>query len=103
MPKLERIKELINLLSNKGALVYSGNIGSPTMGGCYYSMFEVTSIEKKGYLFFGRYLGADIIAHQIGLNLAYITGKTPRGDEAVGTGILLKNNLILTCAHVLND
>ena len=102
-PQWERIKELISLLRAKGVIIYSGGIGSPAVGDCYYSMFEITEIERKGCLFLGRYLGADIIANQVGLNLAYITGVTSKGAEAVGTGILLKNNLVLTCAHVLTD
>jgi hypothetical protein len=36
-------------------------------------------------------------------SLVYITGKTNEGDESVGTGLHLYNDMVLTCAHVVND
>jgi hypothetical protein len=98
LPRLVRINELVNLLCVKGALSSLGDNRYRS------SMIELTEIEKKGHLYLGKYLGPEIIADQIGLNLAYITGITlEKGDPAVGSGILLKDNLVLTCAHVLTE
>ncbi len=105
-PKQQRIIELLNLLCLKNLFCFVGFElqGSASMSKCYWYNAELTSLEKKGILFLGRYVGPDIVAHYVKYNLAYITGKTKEnGDESVGTGILLNGNMVLTCAHVIND
>ncbi len=103
-PKLQRICELVNTLQYRNLLTLAGVAqGSPPLSNCYYAGYELTSIEKKGILFLGKYIGAEFIADQIKCNLAYITGKTEKGDLHAGSGIALSENLILTCAHVIND
>jgi S1-C subfamily serine protease len=104
-PKQSRVVELLSLLSSKKCLQDAGlkATGSPPFNQTYYSMIELTNIEQTGCLFLGRYLGLELIADAVKYNLAYITGKTKNGDEHVGSGILIAPQVILTCAHVLND
>lgn len=102
-PKQQRVKELFYQLADKGLLSIDNSFGWQWFDHTYYFMKELTTIEKKGALFLGKYLGIDFIAHKVKKNLARITGKTKEEDETVGTGILVTDSLILTCSHVVND
>lgn len=102
--KMQRVVELIGMLSRKKCLISAGHgQGSPPLCESYYSMLELSCIEAKGVLFLGKFLGLRHIANATKGNLACITGKTPKGDEHIGSGILITPNIVLTCAHVLND
>src|SRR5438445_3195743 len=102
--KQQRVIELIGLLEHKKFLIPAGTgKGSPPFSSTYWSMHELTNIERKGYLFLGKFLGLEFIADATKPNIARIIGTTKSGDESVGTGIMLTPNIVLTCAHVLQD
>jgi V8-like Glu-specific endopeptidase len=49
-----------------------------------------------------RYLGLEYIQHRAKIFVVPITGSN-QGQQGIGTGTLINNDTILTCAHVLND
>lgn len=101
--KQQKIVELLGLLSSKRLLIDAGRgQGSPPFNYAYYCMPELSKIEQKGRLFLGKYLGLQFIAHTTKTNIASITGRS-NGDEHMGSGVLISPNIVLTCAHVLND
>lgn len=99
--KLRRILEVFSLLEKNGLLEASGT--SSSLGRSYFHRKEYTTIEKKGDLFLGKYLGLEITATLIKKNIVHITGEDNKGNERSGTGILISSNVILTCAHVIKD
>ncbi|TXI92674.1 MAG: serine protease [Neisseriales bacterium] len=102
--RIWQVCELIKKFENQGLLVPAGSKnGSPPLNSCYYMMKETSSIERLGLLWLGKYLGKGFISHHIPNNLVFITGKTIKGDLAVGSGILLNDKLVLTCKHVIED
>ncbi len=99
-----RINELVLRLEQKGVLVNAGTNGkSPGLSNCFYFMYEFSSLAGKGRLWLGSILGADYIGYEIKKDLVLITGITPMGDHAIGTGHLILPGVVLTCAHVLDD
>lgn len=100
MPKMQRIQELVDKLKNNNVLQYRGGLD---LNSSFFFMRELTEREKKGRLWLGSVLGSAYIGHEIEKDIAYIEGTTPKGDVAVGTGTLIKDGLILTCAHVVDD
>ena len=103
MPQMQSISNLLLTLQQQGLLSPAGKTtGMFPFCQCYYTMFELTTIEKKGNLFLGKYLGKNFISDQIKANLACITG-TVKGDEHVGSGVLLSSDLVLTCKHVIDE
>lgn len=99
-----RIHDLIKNLESQGLFLPMGakKDNSP-LNCCYYVMKMLSSVERLGILWFGRYLGKGFISHHIPRNLVFITGKTKKGDPGVGSGVLLSNKLVLTCKHVVQD
>jgi len=103
-PKMFRIQELVLRLEQKGVLVNAGTNGKGLgLSTCFYFGYERSSLAQKGRLWLGNVLGADYIGYEIKKDLVLITGVTPAGDCAVGTGLLIIPGVVLTCAHVVDD
>lgn len=100
-PKMQRICELVDLLKNSSILQSVGGGGFTNER--FWFNKELTNREKKGKLWLGRALGESFIGHEIEKDIAYIEGLTLEGDISVGSGILINANIVLTCAHVVND
>ena len=99
-PKMQRIQELIEILKQKYILQSRGGVDIKES---FIFMKELTIREKKGLLWLGAVLGKQYIGYQIEKDIVYIEGITSKGDISVGTGILISNRYILTCAHVVDD
>jgi hypothetical protein len=99
-PKMQRIKELIEKLKQRSVLQSRGGVD---LNESLLFMKELTEREKKGLLWFGSILGISYIGHEIEKDIVYIEGVTSKEDISVGTGTLVSEDAILTCAHVVND
>ena len=99
-PKMQRIQELVEKLKHHNILQYRG--GSD-LNSTFFFMREFTEREKKGSLWLGTILGSAYVGHEIEKDVVYIEGTTPKGDISVGTGTLISDGAILTCAHVVDD
>ncbi len=94
------IKSLIRKMIEQGFLEH---YGGGDMHARYFYSKEVTKLEAQGDLFLGSILGPEFLAHRMEGVVAHITGLTKDGDCAGGTGILLSETVVLTCAHVVDD
>lgn len=99
-PKAQRIQELIELMKQRIILNSCGGSG---LKETLFFARELTKREAKGRLWLGRVLGCSYIGNEIQKDIVYIEGRTTAGDISVGTGTLIENGIILTCAHVVDD
>ncbi|EGR1072210.1 serine protease [Vibrio cholerae] len=99
-PKMQRVREVVELLKSKSILQSRGGVD---LNERFLFFKELTDREAKGFLWLGKILGEAYIGHQIEKDIAYIEGETPLGDISVGTGTLISENVVLTCAHVIDD
>lgn len=99
-PKMQRVREIVELLKSKSILQSRGGVD---LNERFLFFKELTDREAKGFLWLGKILGEAYIGHQIEKDIAYIEGETPLGDISVGTGTLISENVVLTCAHVIDD
>lgn len=99
-----QIIELSKRLEDKGFLSFAGNKGY-TLGTerCFHISYELTKQQQKGRLFLSNVLGIEFVFDIISKNIAHITGENSAGDVVSGSGIMVSNNIILTCAHVVRD
>lgn len=99
-PKRRRINELITKLCQKSILSRYGGVD---INECFFFLHELSNLQRLGFLWFGEILGSQYIGSEIEKDIAYITGVTPKGDISVGTGTLISESAVLTCAHVVPD
>jgi S1-C subfamily serine protease len=96
---LTRKMELTNYLSFAGTKGYSGGLEK-----CYYFMKEFTNIQKKGVFWQTEILGFSFLIEKIKAITIQLVGEDKNNkSESCGTGILINENIIITCAHVIND
>jgi hypothetical protein len=99
-PYMQRVKELLSKLVNESIIqAYSGI----DINGKFLFFREHTQRESLGNLWLGSVLKEEFIGNEIQKDIAYIEGKTLKGDISVGTGILVSSKAVLTCAHVVDD
>lgn len=99
-PHIQNIRLLAQNLERANIIQ---KISSAPMNEMYYCSIEMTNRQIKGDLWLGPALGLPFIAHSIKGNIVFITGYTEKNDISVGTGVLVSEKIILTCAHVIND
>ncbi|PLP95020.1 hypothetical protein CYD26_05910 [Pseudomonas sp. FFUP_PS_473] len=98
-----RIKNLLDSMEQAGILNAIGQSNFVTAPNNYYFLKEFTELEKKGYLWLAPALGPEFLIYHYKKSLVHILGFTKDGDEHAGTGLLLDETTILTCAHVITD
>jgi S1-C subfamily serine protease len=105
----ERLRQhIISIAKNmvqSGLLSFEGRTSAGILGegDLFYSAHERSTGARKGTLFLGRALGASYIAHEIQKALVATSGSNADGDIAIGTGIHVHPEYVLTCDHVLRD
>lgn len=103
-PIQQRIVEIILRLEQNGVLIRAGTEGSALqLSNCYYFIYELSALARKGYLWLGTAMGVDFIGHFVKQDVALITGITKQGDLSIGTGMLVLPGIVVTCAHVISD
>ncbi len=97
------IATMCDALRRAGLLLYSGPRGGALFGESYMTAEGGTPLQRGGRLWLGRALGPELLHAELANYVTMITGVTPDGDPGVGSGLVVADDLILTCAHVLND
>lgn len=98
--RFQRLKEIIELLRSHHLLISKGGVDLQER---FIYQKELTKRESKGFLWLGKVLGRGFIAEYLLNHIVFIRGETDVGDENVGTGILISDHVVLTCAHVIDD
>lgn len=98
---LPQIKKLLDNMEREGLLVvigYGSFVMAPKL---YYSMKELTSMEKKGFAWLTPALGADFLHSYFGEFTVHVIGDHDSVERG-GTGFVISDRHVLTCAHVVN-
>jgi hypothetical protein len=100
-----QIMTMIPRMQDSGVLTLEGHHGGRVFGesACYFFTKELSSRAQRGFLWFGAALGPPFLVPALGGVLVRITGRTPSGDAAVGTGVHVLPEFVVTCAHVVRD
>lgn len=98
-----RIAELIVRLENARLLTPNGYDKDITISKGHYFLKQATSLEKRGVLWLSEALGPEFIKRQYSPFTVQITGATETGDEHAGSDLIVGENWILTCAHLLSN
>lgn len=100
---MHHIRSLIERLEAKGILVNMGASGNVIIPKNYHSLMELTKKQELSHYWFADHLGGEFIYDYFNDFTVRIIGENEAGDEHAGTGVILSNNVVLTCAHVLNE
>ncbi|WKL52862.1 serine protease [Pseudomonas kielensis] len=98
---LSQITALLEAMEREGLLVVVGHGNFVLAPKLYYSMKELTSRERKGYAWLTPALGADFLYGYFGKFTVHIIGDNNAAEHG-GTGFVISDRHILTCAHVIN-
>lgn len=101
--RMFRIVELLKSLAAANILIDMGPGRGVIRGNKYYFMKEFTNKQGSGICWLAPALGAEFIYFIFGSAVVHITGTDLNDDAVAGTGIVLNEHWILTCAHVLDD
>ncbi|WP_081055182.1 S1 family peptidase [Burkholderia vietnamiensis] len=101
----QHISSMVKKMSHAGLLSHEGKGRSGVLGDGdhYYAGHERSIGASKGTLFLGQALGASYIAHKFQRSLVPVVGKTKDGHPAVGTGVHVHPEYLVTCRHVIDD
>ena len=101
----QHIVAMLARMVQVGVLTFEGHSGRGTMGfgSCYFFTQELSQKASRGVMWLGKVLGPGFIGFQAAHALVRITGITKVGDHAVGTGVHVLPNFVVTCAHVVSD
>lgn len=101
--KLHKIKRVLSLMERAEILTFEGNSNSALLGRHYYSLKELTNLQKRNSLWLGEAFGFPFLHEKLKANVVHITGITEYGDIGNGTGFVINSNTILTCKHVVSE
>ena len=101
------LMQLIKKIENEGVLICTGvkPKSSPIYGNGYYSITQLTDIQKNNEeFFFCKLLGMEYVRELYQPFIVRIEGFYKESNvSATGSGVLIDKNTILTCAHNIND
>lgn len=97
------LRELLLQLEASGILALQGFSNDALVGRRYMFMKELTSLQSKGLLWLAPALGAEFLRDMYSTVTHQITGRSEKGDVCAGTGLVIAENCLLTCAHVVKD
>lgn len=100
-----QIALLANTLENKGILFHVGDDPAGRLGytKCYYTMKEISSLQSKADFWLGDILGAKFLRQRLENYIVRIEGKNKEDMPGTGSGILIAPDVVLTCAHNMQD
>lgn len=99
------IRSILMKFLQKGLLYEAGtsSTGSPPFNSCYYSMVELTNLQKGTKFWLGNILGEEFLKEKYRPYIIRIEGYYENGESGTGSGILINKNTILTCRHNIMD
>lgn len=97
---ISQIKGLLDAMEREGLLVTMGQGEFVIAPKFYYSLKMLTRMERKGWAWLTPALGPDFLYSHFGSHTVHIIGDND-GKERGGTGWIISDRHILTCAHVL--
>ncbi|MBF0593117.1 MAG: hypothetical protein HQL02_13620 [Nitrospirae bacterium] len=101
---INNILNIIRKLENANYISHAGKKGYMLgFENCYYTSKAFTTIQSHGYYWLTEIIGFNYLVENAAPIIVQITGKDKNGDVHCGTGILCTNNVIITCAHVIDD
>lgn len=103
MKRIHQIFLLLKKLAASNILTNIGNNRGAYQGNYYFFDKELTNREQCGFHWLAPALGPEFVYEFFSSVIVQIVGKNNAGDEIAGTGIIIADNIILTCAHVLRD
>lgn len=101
---LHHIRSLTEILEAKGALVHMGASGNAILPKNYHSLIEFTTKQRLSHHWLSEYLGGGFIYEYFNKYTVQVVGENVKTHaEHAGTGVVISDNIILTCKHVLAE
>jgi len=102
-----RIRDLLKRLSDANILTEVGHSNNPLLGGEYYFLKELTNRERADHIWLSSALGPEYIHYIYSPITIQVTGvwidEEGYKKPDAGTALILNENWLVTCAHVLTD
>ncbi len=98
---MKHIEVLINRLVSHAYLTYTGSVstGSPPFCNTYYSILELSKQQKENLFWLGSALGTRFLRDKYAPYIVRFEGK----KDGTGSGILISEEIVLTCGHNIKD
>jgi V8-like Glu-specific endopeptidase len=100
-----RIWELLLSMSRSNILLDAGiRVGEIVgTGNQFYFAKELSKKQSSSIFWLIPALGSEFLHHIYSKLIVHISGKNGNGDNVSGTGIIIHENFILTCGHVIKE
>lgn len=99
---IQPIRKLLDVMEREGLLVAMGLSPFVLAPKTYYAFKELTNRERLGISWLSPVLGPEFLHAYHGDFTVHIIGDS-QGVEHGGTGFIISDRHVLTCAHVLKD
>ncbi|WP_158619320.1 serine protease [Pseudomonas sp. v388] len=102
MQFIPQVKGVLDAMEREGILVAMGNgpfVAAPKF---YYTMKFLSKREESGHAWLTPALGPDYLYWHFGPHTVHLIGDND-GQERGGTGWIISDRHVLTCAHVIGD
>ncbi|CRM88242.1 V8-like Glu-specific endopeptidase [Pseudomonas sp. 22 E 5] len=96
------VKSLLDTMEREGLLVAMSLSNFVMAPKTYYAFKELTGRESRGMSWLAPVLGPEFLHSYHGEFTVHIIGDSG-GDERGGTGFIISDRHVLTCAHVLKE
>lgn len=101
---MHHIQVLAKRLADHGILTPAGSSsGGPGGNQCYYTLKELTNLEKENTFWLGSVLGETYLRKQLEPYIVRIEGINQDGISGTGSGVLISADCVLTCKHNICD
>jgi S1-C subfamily serine protease len=98
------IQRVLDDLVRSGLLRDQGSASAnPVLNRAYWYVGGVTKARATGDLAFAEALGADLVVSSFGSATMALTGTSGDGTPRIGSGLIVDDHHILTCAHVVSE
>lgn len=101
--KIHKVKRILSMMEYAGILTNEGHSNNIFLGNHYYTLKELTNLQKRNLLWLGEAFGLSYLQYKLSPNVIHITGEDDRQIPGNGTGFLINNKTVLTCKHVIKD
>ncbi len=98
---VSQIKDLLDAMEREGLITAVGTGSFVMAPQHYYSLKQLTTLEGKGWAWLTPALGPEYLYSYFGMYAVHIIGDKDETEHG-GTGWILSERHVLTCAHVIN-